>query len=654
MTTPDSPRKGPPFVNLLGYDLAGPKRFTVPGAPDGTPFRIWNAEGTSDSPLFIGSVHGEAGEFTSFQPKTDRARYVIEVDDHGRSRPFRIARNLLQRFTSRLAYQHFIDVRGHTDPKYSPGHITGGGPSRDGGGQTIEAAFEILLYASNPGLFDQWSDELPRRDMPDLIELALWHAEFSHNHYAYQGSAGGYELMIRRFGYEGDPVQSYDYQNLLDQLAAVCAAYGTIPGFKQHLTRSVYGEYRRICLENWERYDRHKEVRYWVQSDKWIDEGRKEFNEQGNAFGQGVIRNLMMWLSESSIGVLGKTTFEWYDIALGGEAQPDKFLSYAKACCEDIIHNWNLEDPWHTWALRNAEHITPQALGLFLLLAPEHTPPGTREKLRAWADQTIRLSDNLWNYRKHSEAEWAHVKSKEIGTIAGLAGSLFLASHVLEDPRLEQLAWSNVGFLFGANPVGKILGAASALRIHNKGLWPGTTFEDYWPDSHPMGTGRLGGCRGSFEGSPINSAFPYQPEKYNNPIEPWYSCEGWAITNRAWMAGIAFSSLGRSSLRVLDPVSGQELAAVHPGQPVTVELQAPVHHETSESTVVGVWSYHGAAGGMHEIVLVETSPGSGLFRREIQAPTLHEGKWSLSYGGWKIGAEVEVTIHSPADGEKRS
>jgi len=640
MKTP-SPRKGPPFVNLLGYDLDGPKRFTVPGAAEGAVFQIRSMDSGRDAaPEFSGTVTGEAGDFSAFR---SGGHYQIHVEGHGSSRPFRIQRHALQRHASRLAYQHFIDVRGHVDSAYAPTHITGGGPSRDGGGQTLEAMYELLLYVSNPALFDRWSDELPRRDMPDLVELALWHAEFCHKHHDFSGSAGGYENNIRRFGYEQEPARAFDGQNLLDQLAAVCAAYGTVPGFRQHITRSLYGEYRRVCIENWERYDRHKEVRYWVESDKWIDEGRREFNEQGNAFGQGLLRNLFMWMSEQSIGTPAEKTFFWYDIALAGDAQPEKFLGYAKACAEDIVQNWNFEDPWHSWALRNAEHITPQALGFLLLVAPEHAPEGTREKLRAWADHTLRRSDNLWHYRTHSDTEWSHPKSKEVGTVAGLAGSLFLAAHVLKDERLRELAWSNVNFLFGQNPIGKVLGSATALRIHNHGLWPGIAIEDYWPDSYPQGTGRLGGCRGTFEGSPINAAFPYQPEHYHNPEEPWYSSEGWALTNRAWLGALAFSSLDRTHLRFLDPRTGTPVVEARSGEKILVELLAPIHPDSEEDTIVGIWEHRG---GMHEheLLLKQTTADSGVFRTEIDVPLCPGGEWKLFYGAWGLGTQAVLKV----------
>lgn len=643
MKHPPIDHVAPPFVNLLGYNRGEAKRATVPGVADGTPFVVRRAEGGAP-PLHQGEVRDYVAEFTAFEPASSDERYVVEVPGAGVSRPFRIKDHLFQNAASRLAYQHFIDVRGHVDAGASPAHITGGGPSRDGGGQTIEAMFELMLFASNPALFERWSDELPRHDMPDVIELALWHADFCYRNHAYTGSAGGYENHIRTFGYEGQPLQSFDYQNMLDQLAAVCGAYRTMPGMAQHLTRSLFGEYRRVCLAHWEAYGRHKEVRHWVTSRKWIDEGRREFSEQGNGFGQGLLRNLFMWLCESSLGKPGRNTLFWYDIALAGDPQPQRFLEHAKDCAEDIVAHWDLENPWHLWAVRNNEHLTPQALAFFLLVAPEHAPAGARAKLEEWAAYMKRRCDNLWHYRTHSDTEWAHPKSKEVGTVAGLAGSCFLVGHVLGDAELRAIGWSQVNFVFGLNPVGRVLGSATHLRLRNGGLWAGIDPADYWPDSYPQGTGRLGGCRGTLEGSPTNGAFPFSPENYTNPAEPWYAAEGWAITNRAWLTAVAFASLGRTRVAILDEAGEQPVTSVAPGDCVTVELEAPLPHQGDRADdTAAVWTLDGGP-HQHELMLHRVAPGESRFRAVVTVPFVNHGYWEVHYGAWNLTRPVRIAV----------
>jgi hypothetical protein len=533
---------------------------------------------------------------------------VVEVDGHGRSDPFWIGDHLFEGLATRLAYQHFIDVRGGEDPSVSPARITGGGPSRDGGGQTLEALFEILLYASNPALFDRWTEELEPKDTPDLVNLILWHAAFAFNNLHYTGTAGGYETWVRDFGYQGKPRQSFDHQNLLDQLAAVVGAYH--PFLHRYLDEDTYRKYLFAARQLWETFDRHKEVRYWVNSQKWIDEGFREFSEQGNAYGQAVFRNLFIYLAERE----------------EEDGRPEKYLTYAQDAARDIVQNWDFDNPWHMWAMRNAEHITPQALAFFLMVAPEHAPAGAHEKLGAWRDYILARTDNLWQYRTHSDTEWAHPRSKEVGTVAGLGGSMFAVAHLLDDPKLREVGWSQVNFVFGLNPVGAALSAKTKARVERNGYWLGV--ERGWPDVYGYGTGFLKYARGSLDGSPLNQAFPYAPEDFRGTTERHYATEGWAISNRAWMSTVTFSTLDSHRLRVLDPRTGSPLAAIQVGDSVRVELKAalnldygdpeegrPENSDAAESGWVEVRVNDGAP---RRIPVKETDLNTGLFRATLR------------------------------------
>jgi hypothetical protein len=616
--------RGRPFVNQAGYNLGEVKRFTSPGAPDGTEFHV-----LSDGKLvYSGSIRNQAGDFTGFNPASGSAEYVIEVPGFGRSVPFWIGDHLMERLSSRLAYQFFIDVRGGLTPGVSPANVTGGGPSRDGGGQGLEATFEGLLFASNPALFERWNSELryfgaslvptlpapvaapgvyqhtpDRQWWPDLVKLILWHAEWAYNHRQYDGRTGGHEgntegyRAIREFGYDDQSLQEFDYQNLLDQLAAAAAFYHSF--LKPYLSAEQYQKYRQACLRNWERYDRHKEVRYWVRSKKWIDEGRLEFNEQGSAFGQGLLRNLLMYVAETH--------------EKNGDSE--RFLRYARACAEDIIKNWDFADPVHTWRARNAEHITPHALALFLLMAPEHAPAGTKEKLAAWRDYIFKRTDNLWQYRTHDDHEWAHPKSKEVGTVAGLGGAMFAVAELLGDAKLRGIGWSQVNFVFGANPAGVHLSNKSPVRLAVGGYWDGV--ENGWPISYPHGTGLLGAVRGTLDGSPTDAAFPYNPKEAASSDRPGvYGTEGWAISNRAWLSTITFSTLGSHRVRLLDPASGAEIITAEPGARVRVELRAALNldPERSDSGWI-LWSEN--SGEPRRVEVRETGANSGLFTADL-------------------------------------
>lgn len=556
--------RGPPLVNQAGYNLGESKRFVVPGAADGTPFVVRRhlppalgqvAERVGEV-VYRGTVRGQAGELGVFDPVSADDGYLIEVEGHGRSHPFWVGDHLMERLSSRLAYQFFADVRGAADlDRFDPARVAGGGPSRDGGAYTLEATFESLLYASNPALFDRWTAELGSPATPDLIDLILWHAEFAYRFREYNGPTGHRPYLV---GYRGGTMQTYDYQNTLDQLAAVVGSYHSF--LRPHLDEATYRRYRQLCLERWEAYDRHRVVRHWVKSDKWIDEGWQEFSEMGNAYGQSVFRNLFMYLAERE----------------ERDGDPDRFLGYAREAALDIVRNWNLDDPRHTWLARNAEHVTPQALAFFLLVAPEHAPPGTREKLAAWRDYVVRRTGNLWQYRTHSDAEWAHPRSKEVGTVAGLGGSAFAVAHLLGDPRLRALGWSQVDFVFGVNPVGAHLSHRSVERVAMGGYWPGV--ERGWPDLFGAGAGRLGEVRGALDGSPLDPAFPYAPERFRGSTDgAFWATEGWAVTNRAWMSTVAFSTLATHAVRALDPRTGQAISRAAPGDSVRVELRAALN-----------------------------------------------------------------------------
>jgi hypothetical protein len=639
-------RASKPFVNQAGYNLGEAKRFTCPGVAEATGFRIVRVR--DGAAVFRGTIRGNVGDFSAFDPPSSTDEYVVDVNGFERSTPFWIADHLLERLASRLAYQFFIDVRGGFSPRLSPANVTGGGPSRDGGGQGLEATFEGLLYASNPALFDRWTQELlgtedrmwtdppapdaesapeltlpadgsvPWNRRPDLVKLLLWHAAFAYENHAYTGRTGGfearadgYERWVRQFGYDDQSLQSFDYQNLLDQLAAACAYYHAY--LRPYMTRETYEKYRKVCLEKWEAYDRHKEVRHWVKSRKWIDEGRLEFNEQGSAFGQGLLRNLLMYLAERE----------------EPNGQAARFLAYARACAEDIIRSWDFANPVHTWRARNAEHITAQALALFVLVAPDQAPPGTKEKLRAWRDYIVSRTNNLWQYRTHDDREWAHPKSKEVGTVAGMGGAAFAVAAVLDDPALRAIGWSQVDFVFGRNPAGAHLSHKSRLRVAMNGFWDGV--EVGWPHAYVFGTGELGPVRGALDGSPTDAAFPFNPDEAATADRPGvYGTEGWSITNRAWMSTVTFSTLGSHAIRFVDPRTAAPPQTLTHGDMVRVELRAALNRDPAriETGWIEMQDGHGTS----RLHVTETGVDTGVFAVTLHVTPRMSGRLVASYG----------------------
>ncbi|MDP4275254.1 MAG: cellulase N-terminal Ig-like domain-containing protein [Bacteroidota bacterium] len=618
-----------PFVNQAGYNLGESKRFVCYGAPDGTPFKIKNKK--NNQVVFEGKMLNNQGWFTSLNPVSSGDEYVVEVDGRGQSVPFWIADHLMEKISSKLAYDFFVDVRGYDDlDKYDMSKVYGGGPSRDGGAYGLEAVFEVLQYAVNPALYDNWKTELGDKNVADLIDLILWHAEFAYKFINYNGPTG---YRHGSLGYEGQPRMNYDYWNTLDHLAAVCAAYHSF--LKPYLSEEKYQKYRKACLDNWEKYDRHKVVRYWTYSVKWVDSGFQEFNEMGNAFGQSVFSNLFMYLCEKN----------------EKDGHPEKFLKYAQESAQDIITNWDFNNPRHMWWIRNAEHITPQALAWFLMVAPDQAPAGTKEKLVAWANHMKQKTNNFWKYRMHSETEWAHPKTKELGGAPALAGSMFAVSHILNDQSLRDLGWAQVDFVFGVNPVGTHLSNKSEERVKIGGYWDGV--EEGWPQAHPNGYGRLGLVRGTLDGTPLDNQFPIAKnvEKIIGQNEGQvfgknaYATEGWCISNRGWEATVTFATLGSQQIKLFDAESKNEISQVKSGQTITIELKAALNQDWNKIDKGWVEIKNGNE-LPQKLEVTETGANSGIFTAKYSVPKTKKGtEIKVSYGYLGLGVESVLIVH---------
>lgn len=612
-----------PLVNQTGYNLNEPKRFVCYGAPDDTPFYLINQR--TGKVEYEGKMIFSQGWFSDFNPVT-QDEYVIEVKGKGRSVPFWIADHLIEKVSSKLAYDFFVDVRGSEDPVHSnEAKVYGGGPSRDQGAFGLEGLFEVLFYSSNPALFDNWTQELGDKKCADLIDLILWHAEFAYHHVEFNGP-----ILTRHgtLGYEGEPRMVYDYWNTLDHLAPVCAAYHTF--LKPYLSEEKYQAYRKTCLERWEKYDRHKTVRYWTYSTKWVDQGFQEFNEMGNVFGQSVFSNLFMYLCELN----------------EPNGNPEKFLKYAQESAQDIIDNWDFNNPRHMWWIRNGEHITPQALEFFLLVAPDKAPAGTRKKLQAWARHIQQRCNNCWKYRSHSETEMAHPVTKELGGAPALGGSLFAAAHLLGDDALRKLGWAQVDFVFGVNPVGAHIGHKSEERLKLNGYWEGV--ENGWPDSHPNGYGMLGSCRGTLEGTPLDGQFPKSnstttADDLDNIGNKCYATEGWAISNRGWMATLTFSTLGSQTVDVVTS-EGKPVAAAEAGDKLLVRLKAALNIDWNKKDR-GWVEVKIDDKVVQRLPVEETAPNSGLFEGEYKIPAAASDKQlTFSYGFFGFDKKAQVTV----------
>jgi hypothetical protein len=260
-------------------------------------------------------------------------------------------------------------------------------------------------------------------------------------------------------------------------------------------------------------------------------------------------------------------------------------------------------------------------------------------------------TNNLWKYRMHSETEWAHAKTKELGGAPALAGSMFAVAHLLNDQSLRDLGWAQVDFVFGVNPVGAHLGHKSDERVKLNGFWEGV--EEGWPQAHPDGYGRLGLVRGTLEGTPLNDQFPIAKtiEKIVGQNEGQvfgknaYATEGWCVSNRGWEASVTFVTVGSQQIRLFDADYKNTVAQAKSGQPITVELKAALNQDWNKADKGWVEISSGNEPAQ-KIEVTETGPNTGIFTAKYQLPKLKKGaEIKVSYGYFGLGVESVLKIN---------
>ncbi len=145
----------PVVINQTGYDLGGPKRFTAPNALDGEPFEVVDA---SDAVVYEGSVHGQVGDFSDFDPAaTGPYRILVHgVAGEGDSYEFGIGANWTERVSYDNAIAFMSDARcffGDLTGKPLNGthaHCMRGLGWRDSHQMSFELSSLVDLYMANP------------------------------------------------------------------------------------------------------------------------------------------------------------------------------------------------------------------------------------------------------------------------------------------------------------------------------------------------------------------------------------------------------------------------------------------------------------------------------------------------------------------------
>jgi hypothetical protein len=285
------------------------------------------------------------------------------------------------------------------------------------------------------------------------------------------------------------------------------------------------------------------------------------------------------------------------------------------------------------------------------MVAPDQAPAGTIEKLAAWSIHMKQKTNNFWKYRVHSETEWAHPRTKELGGAPALGGSMFAVAHLLNDPSLRDLGWAQVDFVFGLNPVGAHLGHKSEERVNIGGFWEGV--EEGWPQAHPDGYGKLRLVRGTLEGSPLNNQFPIagNVETITGDNDGQaigknaYATEGWCISNRGWQATVTFATVGSHRIRIFDHEYNNEIVQTKSGQTITIELKAALNQDWNKSDKGWVEIQLGKD-HLQRIEVIETGANSGIFTGKYKIPKAEKGtRLKVSYGYFGLGVASDLLIN---------
>jgi hypothetical protein len=259
-------------------------------------------------------------------------------------------------------------------------------------------------------------------------------------------------------------------------------------------------------------------------------------------------------------------------------------------------------------------------------------------------------TNNFWKYRKHSETEWAHAKTKELGGAPALGGSMFAVAYLLKDKTLRDLGWAQVDFVFGVNPVGTHLSNKSDERVKIGGFWEGV--EDGWPQAHPDGYGKLGLVRGTLDGTPLDSQFPIAKSvekivgQNNGQVfgKNAYATEGWCVSNRGWEATVSFATLGTQEIIFKDAATNTSISQAKPGQNILIELKAALNQDWNKVDKGWVDLVIGKNQAI-KIELLETDNNSGLFVGKLTIPQKVNGNAiTATYGYLGFGKSVNIGI----------
>jgi hypothetical protein len=609
----------PIFVNQSGYDLDGPKRFTVPTLPDGTVFTVQNAK--TQNVGFRGTIRNKMGDFSAFRPTDENADWKIHAGNL-QSDAFRVAPLFIERIALEPALRFMVDNRSVVGTHNS---AYGGMAWRDGAYYSYELPSLVMLYQAAPDYFEhapieisyakdkvrvlnpafkldrQASDEgvleavrayyttldAPVGEhVPDIIQLIHW-------------GIGWHLMKPESRDPSNDPAGRKVHAQSVAQVAYFLDAF---PHLKSYFSKAFYQKARDFAFEQWTKVGLLQ-----VNTEIGTFKGR-------NAPGHTILPNLLM-----------------YQVAKR-ENRPDanQFLQAAQAQAKWLVENLDPATPEVTKGQRMSEHMTMTGLTTLLRDYPAAAPAGLKNWLQKWADIVIARSDNEWDFRRYDETNWSLPRTapgasggsgwNEPGNLAGFPACALSVAPLLDDQskaaRLREIATTQWDALFGRNPIG----AHAANRFQD---WLGA--ERGWPKKFPDNTtARLETVRGSISSSAGSEHYPF------NPKGEFRHAEGWSAFNAALNVGLVYMLRDKTKISFWDDRFGKPLSTstTRPKQ-IGIELRGPLSSLVSITPVAQVELL--VSGKTPQKIVLKRSDAEGLrFRGTVDIPT--KGEVSVTYG----------------------
>lgn len=540
----------PVIINQTGYDLGGPKRFTAPHADDGDAFEVVDAD---DAVVFSGTVEGQIGDFTAFDPaSTGPFRILVHgAAGEGDSYEFGIGANWTERISYDNAIAFMSDVRcfyGELEGQPLNGtdqFCTRGLGWRDSHQMSFELSSLVDLYTANPG-------PIAAIRMPDAVYTGLQYPTADGSPEIARLIAWGAEIYLRG---------QYDHALIKEQLASFLWAY---PMLSEWIPQDLYDDVRDYLFPIWTKasYSRYAWHDYTphtadlTQVYTQIGTGKGEFPP-----GHSVVPNLR--LAEVA--------------EREGRTDADLYRDAALAQAAWLVDNVDLHDPLTTKGQRQGEYLLMTALATLAAEVPaSELPAGLGAFATEWAEVAIERSANMWDFRRYSDDRWtipsftggSSEDPNESGNVLGFPAAALAATTLITDEatnaRLVEIAQAHVDDVFGRNPTGR----AAQYRIND----PELGFEGLdlgWFSEYQGGYGLLQGSHGVFDGSPKNGHYPF-----NTSVANIGHTEGWVTFNTAWLESLAWRAYTSTEVAV-------DAASAPADGTVGVTLRAPLNMDAA-------------------------------------------------------------------------